>query len=272
MLGLPMSPSAERLTRPALSGAVEVYEQPLTERMRTYLRLEFLYRQLRFHLDRPSPWDSRAVLAALLDTIAILTRGDVRSDVLKELERQLQLFDRLQKAPQVDEKRLAGLLRNLRHHREELMALGPQYLRTMRENEFLNAVKHRSAIPGGTCEFDLPDYTHWLRLPYEQRCAAVDGWLKPLRPLCEGVAELLWLMRESGEAVSAVAQNGIYQHTLRRDSASHLLRVSLSATKKIYPEISASHHRFTLRFMKWPTIADRAVQVTEDVPFEIKVC
>jgi cell division protein ZapD len=267
-----MSSSAESLRRPALAGAVEVYEQPLTERMRTYLRLEFLYRQLRFHLDRPSPWDSRAVLSALLDMTAILTRGDVRSDVLKELERQLQVFDRLHRAPHVDEKRLASLLRNLNAHREELIALGPQYLRTMRENEFLNAVKHRSAIPGGTCEFDLPDYTHWLRLPYERRCAAVNSWLEPLRPLCDGVAELLWLMRESGDSVPAVARNGVYQHSISRDTTGHLLRVSLPAAKKIYPEISAGHHRFTLRFMTWPNLGERAVQVTEDVAFEIKIC
>lgn len=267
-----MNASVERMSHVATAGAMQVYEQPLTERMRTYLRLEFLYRQLRYHLDRPSPWDSRAALSALLDINAILTRGDVRSEVLKELERQLNVFDRLQHAPEVDKNRLSGLLRNLKSHRQDLIALGPQYLRDMRENEFLNAVKHRSAIPGGTCEFDLPEYTHWLRMPYEKRCEAVNSLLRPLRPLCDGVAELLWLMRESGESTPAVARNGVYQHTLGRDSTLHLLRVSLSADRQIYPEISAGHHRFTLRFMSWPNVGDRATQVNEDLPFEIKIC
>lgn len=267
-----MNASVERMSRAASAGAMQVYEQPLTERMRTYLRLEFLYRQLRYHLDRSSPWDSRAALSALLDITAILTRGDVRSDVLKELERQLQLFDRLQHAPEVDKNRLSGLLRNLASHREDLLALGPQYLSALRENEFLNSVKHRSAVPGGTCEFDLPEYTHWLRLPYDKRCAAVNGWLEPLRPLCDGVAELLWLMRESGESTPAVAHNGVYQHSLSRDTTAHLLRVSVAATRQIYPEISAGAHRFTLRFMFWPNLGSRAAQVSEDLAFEIKLC
>jgi len=267
-----MSAPAERMTPAAAAGASQAYEQPLTERMRTYLRLEFLYRQLRYHLDRPSPWDSRAALSALLDINSILTRGDVRSEVVKELERQLNLLDRLQNAPDVDTARLSGLLRNLNSHRDDLVALGPQYLRGLRENEFLNAVKHRSAIPGGTCEFDLPEYTHWLRMPYGQRCQAVNSWLEPLRPLCDGVAELLWLMRESGDAAQAVAQKGVYQHNLGRDGSFHLLRVSLAAERRIYPEISAGHHRFTLRFMSWPDVSDRPVQVSEDLPFEIKIC
>ncbi|MGI9329562.1 MAG: cell division protein ZapD, partial [Gammaproteobacteria bacterium] len=136
-----MTSSVNRLSDAEPATGAEVYEQPLSERMRTYLRLEFLYRQLRFHLDRPAPWDSRAALTSILDIIAILTRGDVRSDVLKELERQTYVFDRLQDTPQVDESRLTGLLRNLNTHRQQLIALGPQYLRDARENEFLNAVK-----------------------------------------------------------------------------------------------------------------------------------
>lgn len=267
-----MSASAERLSQSTPAQAVAVYEQPLSERMRTYLRLEFLYRQLRFHLDRPSPWDSRAALTASLDVIAILTRGDLRSEVLKELEKQLHHFDRLQDKPQVDENRLDGLLRNLNTHRQQLVALGPQYLQKLRENEFLNAVKHRSAIPGGTCEFDLPDYTHWLRQPYERRLSDINQWLQSLQPLCDSVAELLWLLREAGESHSLIAHKGIYQHTLGRHSGHQLLRIRLTGAQGMYPEISASHHRFTVRFMRWPDVEQRAVQVVSDVAFELKLC
>ena len=42
-----------------------VYEQPLNERMRTFLRLEFLYTQATYHSESPSPWSSRAAGYAL---------------------------------------------------------------------------------------------------------------------------------------------------------------------------------------------------------------
>ena len=66
------------------------FEQPLTERLRTFLRLEFLYEQARFHMESDADFSSRAVIATLLDIKAILLRGDVRADVLKELERHGQ--------------------------------------------------------------------------------------------------------------------------------------------------------------------------------------
>jgi cell division protein ZapD len=267
-----MNPDAEPKPSSADQVPDMVYEQPLNERLRTFLRLEFLYRQLRYHLDQSSPWDSRATITSMLDIIAILTRGDVRSDVLKELERQLTTFDQLQNRPQVDGRRLEGILRNLRQHRQVLSQVAPQYLMLLRENEFLNAIKHRSAIPGGTCEFDLPDYTHWLRQPEARRKSDVEHWLGGLQPLCEGLAELLWLMRAGSGSSNHVATNGFFQHSLGRDTHCNMLRVLLPDDTTIYPEISASQHRFSVRFMHWSDVATRAVQVDEDVSFELQLC
>ncbi len=76
-----------------------VFEQPLNERMRTFLRLDFLYNQALHHNEMGSQWGSRAAMGSLIDILAISTRGDVRSDVLKELERQLTLLTDFQSKP-----------------------------------------------------------------------------------------------------------------------------------------------------------------------------
>jgi hypothetical protein len=65
------------------------YEQPLAERMRTFLRLEFLAQQANHHSLQASTWSSRAAIGSLLEILTILGRGDIRSEVLKELERQV---------------------------------------------------------------------------------------------------------------------------------------------------------------------------------------
>jgi cell division protein ZapD len=240
--------------------------------MRTFLRLEYLYQQFLFYTGEPSPWGSRAVVAAMLDIITILNRGDVRNDVLKELERQLYVFDRYQNLPTVDETRLKSVLRNLRRLRDEVVTVGPQYLQRLRESDFLNAIKHRSAIPGGACEFDLPEYSHWLRRPAEDRAADIARWMTTIRPLCDAVAELLWLVRESTPPTQQVAVNGVFHHVLSRESPAGLLRVTLSAGSALYPEISGSHHRFTMRFMQWSDVDNRPVQLTRDVRFLLTVC
>lgn len=267
-----MTPSAEVLVAPSAAAAAVLYEQPLAERMRTLLRLEALYQQFLYHVGEPGSWSTRAVMSSLIDMTTILNRGDVRNDVLKELDRQLFVFDRYQNMPSVDDGRLKSVLRNLRQLREELVAVGSQYLQPLREDEFLNAIKHRSGIPGGACEFDLPEYGHWLRRPYADRIADIEHWMSTIKPLCNSIAELLWLVRESTPATPQVAVNGAYHHALARESTASLLRVGLPAGTAMYPEISGSHHRFTMRFMEWPDAQGRPVQVARDVHFQLSVC
>ena len=248
------------------------YEQPLSERMRTFMRLEFLYQQLLYNHDVDSDWATRATIATLLEIMAILTRGDVRGEVLKELDVQIDQLGRYQSQPGVDKGRLGTLLKTLVESREDIDAVGTQFMQPLKDCEFLSAVKHRSSIPGGTCEFDLPEYSHWLRQNFKRRQQDVGRWTAVIRPLCDAVTELLWLIRESAAPEEKTAINGMYQHRMQKDRSCKLLRVALPESSSLYPEISGSQHRFTIRFLEWSTIDSRAVQTGHDVNFKLSIC
>ena len=93
-----------------------------------------------------------------------------------------------------------------------------------------------------------------------------------VRPLCNSIAELLWLIRESTPPTQQVAVNGVYHHVLSKENPGGMLRVSLPPGTALYPEISGSHHRFTMRFMQWSDVAGRPTQTTRDVRFQLTVC
>jgi cell division protein ZapD len=249
-----------------------VFEQPLNERMRTFLRLDFLYNQALYHNENGSPWGSRAAMASLIDILAIATRGDVRSDVLKELESQLATLNEFQANPGVDPQRLKALTSNLMRLRADLMSAGSAFLQPLRDSEFVNAIKHRSAIPGGTCEFDLPDYYFWLTQPDEARMRTFNQWLGLLRPMCDSIAELLWLTRQNGRSREETARAGTFNITFERDNPLQLLRIALPAAAGLYPEISGSHYRCSVRFLAWNGLATRPTQTPQDVPFMLSCC
>ncbi|MBT8103913.1 MAG: cell division protein ZapD, partial [Gammaproteobacteria bacterium] len=199
-------------------------------------------------------------------------RGDLRSEVHKELDHQVAALQRFQSQPGVDKRRLDALVQNLSDSRNQLSSIGSSFLQTLKDSEFLSAIKHRSAIPGGTCEFDLPEYSHWLRQPYERRQHDLERWLDDIRPLCDAVVEVLWLIRESSQPSNRHAINGMYQHNMQKDSSCRLIRVSLADNANLFPEISGSQHRFTVRFLEWSTIDRRAVQTGHDVHFQLSIC
>ena len=249
-----------------------VYEQPLNERMRTFLRLEFLFRQARHHLAGRSIWETRATLASFIDVLALLNRGDARNEVLKEIERHTTGLQRYDTQPGVDRTRLRSVLDSLARLREGLNNAGKHFTQDLRDCEFLSAIRHRSAIPGGTCMFDLPDYGYWLHLPPAERRRQLEDWTSRLRPICDAVAEVLWLTREATLATDHVAPGGLFQHGFDRTETPSLVRVQLPANAGLFPEISAGQHRFTIRFVRWRGVDARPVQVNQDVRFQLAIC
>ncbi|MDX1403166.1 MAG: cell division protein ZapD [Woeseiaceae bacterium] len=267
-----MAVSAKRARTPADAERMAEYEQPINERMRTFMRLEFLYQQMLYNSELEADWSTRAATSSLLEIMAILTRGDVRSDVMKELDFQLGALQRFESQPGVDEQRLRNLIANLHESRNQLDAAGVNFLQPLKDCEFLSSIKHRSAIPGGTCEFDLPEYSHWLRQDFGRRQEDMQRWLGTIRPVCDAVIEVLWLIREFAQPEDRVATNGMYQHRMEKNVACRLLRVTLPDNSRLYPEISGSQHRCTVRFLEWSTIYSRAVQTKDDVAFRISIC
>ncbi|MBK6673458.1 MAG: cell division protein ZapD [Proteobacteria bacterium] len=256
----------------AAAAAPLIFEQPLNERMRTFLRLDYLYNQALYHNEKASQWGSRAAVGSLIDILAITTRSDVRSEVLKEIERHLLQLAEFENKSGVDGGRLRALINNLTRLRSALSAAGAAYLQPLRDSEFLAAIKHRSAIPGGTCEFDLPDYFFWLNQDAASRTQAFNEWLALLRPLCDAVAEVLWLTRQNGRSRSEIAAGGTFTINFERDTPLQLLRICLPAAAGIYPEISGSHHRCSVRFLKWNGLAARPSQAEGDIPFQLVTC
>lgn len=248
------------------------FEQPLNERMRTFLRIEFLYEQTLFHVGDPSSFGARAAIAALLEVLTILGRSDVRADVMKELERHGENLKRFQSQPGVDGTRLDELIADVDTLRAQLAEAGPHIVHPLKECDFLTTIRHRSSIPGGTCMFDLPDYGYWLCLSEHERSYQLEEWTNLLKPICEAVAEVLWLTREATVPVERVANGGLYQHSFDRTEQMSLVRVFVPASAGVFPEISAGQHRFTVRFLRWRGVDSRAAPVTQDTRFSLAVC
>ena len=264
-------PSTELQSLSLTAGRMES-EQPLTERMRTFLRIELLHRQACFHSQDATELGTRAAISSLLEILTILSRADVRADVVKELERQEKILVSFARRPGVDPARLHGFVDELHALQEDLANCSPKFIAPLKECDFLNNIKHRSSIPGGTCMFDLPDYAYWLRLPYEERLKQFQAWLEIIRPICDAVIQVLWLIREANEPDEQLAVQGMYQHDMESGAEPNLVRVLLAAEEGFYPEISAGKHRFTVRFVKWQGTKERPAQVERDVRFLLALC
>jgi cell division protein ZapD len=258
---------------PASAEALDaiVFEQPLNERVRTFLRLEFLFGQHAHHRREHNQYGLRARLQTVLDTLTVLSRSDLKKDILKELAEQHAHLTRLAARPGVDQDRLKSVLGELTASVNGLQQLATQFAGSaLRDNEFLISIHNRTSIPGGSCAFDLPAYHFWLSQPFEVVNRDLDAWFAEMAPFEAAIGLYLRLLRGSTEATSAVARGGLYVHAPQ--GPVQLLRVFVPHAAAAYPEISAGAHRFTIRFVSLRDVNKRSTQVQTDVPFSIQCC
>ena len=249
-----------------------VYEQPLNEKVRAFLRLEKLFQQYAFHLKHGSDWNNRVAVDSILEILAYTTRSDIKLEVLKELERQHSRLERLSKRPQIDQSQLSSVLKNIQKRIGELQAISGQVGQDTKNVELLTAIAQKSSVPGSICDFDLPALKHWLTLAKDKRQKHIEKWFQPFGHLDRAVQLILDVLRHSAENTEEVAQNGFFQKSLDTNQAIQLLRISIPADGVCYPEISAGKHRFSVRFMKNEDPAMRPEQCQEDVDFKLKMC
>lgn len=250
--------------------ALTIYEQPLNERMRTLLRLEHLFSQLHFHLAKDSEWDNRRCITTLIDTLNLLERADLKTELIKELDRLTVVLTKLKQQPHVNDVRLNKTLSELTALNQHLQNTAGRLGDDLRKNELIAAVKHRIAIPGGSCSFDLPSFHYWLLQPNKVRHAQLKEWTEALSSTENTVTTLLGIIRDSAYQEKELAKQGFFQKTLEAQSPCQLIRVELS-DQLAFPEISGSKHRISIRFLTHDD-NQKPVQTQEDVPFALGCC
>ena len=78
----------------------------------------------------------------------------------------------------------------------------------LRDSEFLSAIKHRSAIPGGTCDFDLPDYSYLAQSSGRDPRRRVRGLAGADPTAVRQHRGALWLTRQNAKRKSETAVGG----------------------------------------------------------------
>lgn len=173
-----------------------LFEHPLNEKMRTWLRIEFLIQQMAFRPQIASHADALHFFRNAGDLLDVLERGEVRTDLVKELERQQRKLQSWAEVPGVDQERINELRHQLKQSSSTLMA-APRIGQFLREDRLIALVRQRLSIPGGCCSFDLPTLHIWLHMPQAHRDEQVASWLASLDPLVQSLSLILDLIRNS---------------------------------------------------------------------------
>ena len=236
------------------------------------MRIEELYSRCTYFINKDHAFDSHSALSALFELMGLASRGDLKRELMKEIKRQITNLQQLHSIPSLDQNKLENIITSHNDLINQLDSLSGQLVGHLKDNDFINSIKQRAAIPGGTCDFDLPAYHYWLTQPASDRKATIEAWLQPFAVIHNTVLHCLELIRDSAEIETCTAIRGFHQRNLDQGQANQLIRVFIKDTEKCFPEISAGKHRFSIRFLEQSNPNQYPKQVERDIPFEIACC
>ncbi len=226
-----------------------VYEYPFNERVRSYLRLEYLLRRLDVLVQRDTHVDHHFAITTLFEVMDVASRTDLKADLLKDLERQRQLFNAYRDSPMVAVDMLDKLIAQLDDAHTQLREQNGKPSQLLLENEWLMAIRNRSGIPGGTCTFDLPSYHSWLHGSSQIRQADLQRWMTPFGALATALFLLLKLFRDAGTPQKIAIARGHFQQNLPHGRTYQLLRLKLPDDTPLIPEISGNRLMISIRML-----------------------
>lgn len=246
-----------------------LFEYPFNERVRALMRLESLFDRMMFFARPGDPKLHQVALSALFDLLDATERTDMKGSVLQDLERQKNVLTSLKDHPGVEVKTLNAMLLEIERAATNLNAAGKTG-QALRENEWLTSLRGRLAVPGGGTQVDMPSFHAWQFRPEIERCADLQYWMSSLMPLQAGIAIVLRLLRESGQAENAIAPQGAYQQMLA-GKVYQLLRVWMDDSVHAFPEISANKYMVWIRFASQDG-EQKPQAVVRDIPFKMTLC
>lgn len=221
------------------------YEVPLNEKSRTYLRLEYLFKQIRSSRPLREPFLYISLFKGILDLQELLERSDLKPDVLRDIEKLRERLLQWSQLPDVDQSALTELKQSMNALSNNFPST-PRLSATLKDDRLLTTIRQRFTIPSGLCDFDVPILHHWLNQPAEPLQKQIDNWLDSFSQLEQANNLILRLWRESSQFIKRNADNGFYQDTTE---CSELLRLQIPAQFPYYPTVSGYKHRFAIRFM-----------------------
>ena len=208
----------------------------------------------------------------LIEILSLVSRGDLKQELLKEINRQIDVLEPLTSKAELNTTRLLEILSSHKSVFERLHKLRGQLGSHLKTNDFINSIRQRTAILGGICNFDLPEYQHWLEQPYEQRNKMLVEWVAPFEVVKEGIAHTLQLIRESSTYINTHAQKGFYNQNLDPSQPNQLIRINIEKYSKLFPECSSGNHRFSIRFLEQANPDSTPKKTQKNIEFKLACC
>ncbi len=240
-----------------------VYEYPLNQKIRSYLRLEQYFQLIDFSNSQNNQLANQSTLAYLIELTEYLYRSDFKGDLLRELDKNIQFFSKHSQDPDIDTNKLSALLLQFKRHYAWLSQQQGRIGANLLQDPFILQLKQR--LNGGICTVtDLPLLNYWLHQSADQRHSDISNWYRDYTNVKEIVQLLFGIKRDPSFFQSVKFANGFLQ---MESGQASLFRIAIPKSLSFIPEVSVGGPRISVHLK----LRDKSRQPSSPPPEDIHV-
>jgi len=245
---------------------VSLYEEPVQEKIRKFIKIEFLLNKIYYFKGKDNKSENYISLLALCELYEILSRSDIKSELIREIETQNTYLQKIKEIPQADSSKLNSVLEKQSQLLKLIYSIEINYLDHLERD-----ILFKTILKNCFTQLQPASIDFWLSRDILNRETQIDLWLEPLIFIKRSIDFILEVIRKSGRFEDRVAEKGFFMEKLDPKKNILLVRVTLTSDLYYYPQISVGKQRLTIMFM---TKDDRnnLVPHQEDLTFILTTC
>ena len=247
---------------------VSIYEEPVQEKVRKFLKIEYLFDRIYYFKSKEDKRENYTALMALNDLYEILSRSDIKSELIREVETHNTYFNKIKdsQSSNTDQSKLNSVIEKQELLLKLLYSVESNYLDYLDNDVLCKTIfkNCNSTIQPSSVEF-------WLTRDIVLREMQIDLWLEPLLFIKKSIDFILNIIRKSGNFNDKLAEKGFYIEKLDPKKNILLIRITLTSDLYYYPQISVGKQRLNIMFMSKDD-KNNLIRHKDDVQFILTTC
>ena len=245
---------------------VSIYEEPVQEKIRKFIKIEFLFNKLFYFKHKENKHDNYIALLALCELYEILSRSDIKSELIREIENQNHYFKKIKEIPEANSEKLSSVLEKQKVLLQLIHGIESNYLEYLENDILFKTIAKNSINPLQPTSVEF-----WLSRDIVLRENQINLWTEPLLFIKKSVDFILEVIRKSGRFEDKLAEKGFFIEKLDPKKNILLIRITLTSDLYYYPQISVGKQRLNIMFMSKDD-KNNLISHKEDVAFILTSC
>ena len=225
-----------------------IYEQPVAENIRNFLKCEYLFEKFNAALLQEDLWGVKSSISTLLEMSDFIMRINLKIELLKDLEKCMLYLKILTNDSNVNIIELDGYISEIEAAINMINNINESPSKLIVDNEFLMQINNKIHIPAGDNFFDMPAYLNFLSSSKSSIIEHINIWYEPFSPLIQASKLILNIRRNTSDFLLRTSSKSYFEQKIDKNFRVDLVRIKILKKDNIYPVISVNRQNISVIF------------------------